>query len=83
VDAGHIQNYDHCMNCSPVTSTWRPLAGTTPFIGNEGELSVEPEIKVEVCCLAENIDATLAAAKAAHPYEVPVINVIPLWRTGY
>ena len=33
----------------------------------------------------ENVPAgtyTLAAVKEAHPYEEPVINVIPLYRTG-
>ena len=28
VDAGHIGNYDSCLSYSPVTGTWRPLAGT-------------------------------------------------------
>ena len=36
VDAGHIGNYDCCLSYSPVMGTWRPLAGTTPYIGVEG-----------------------------------------------
>ena len=51
VDAGHIGNYDCCLSYSPVMGTWRPLAGTTPYIGVEGQISCEPELKVEVTIL--------------------------------
>ena len=47
VDAGHIGNYDSCLSYSPVIGTWRPLKGTRPFIGEEGKVSCEPELKVE------------------------------------
>ena len=80
--AGHIGNYDCCLSYSPVTGTWRPLDGTHPFIGSVGEISSEPELKVEVTVKAEKIRETLSAIKAVHPYEEPVINVIPLIGTG-
>ena len=82
VDAGHIGAYDSCLSYSRVISTWRPLEGTRPFSGTPGELSEEEELKVEVCCTGARLDETLAAVKAAHPYEEPVINVIALHRTG-
>ena len=47
VDAGHIGNYDSCMSSSEVTGYWRPPEGCNPYIGNEGEISKEPEVKVE------------------------------------
>ena len=75
VDAGHIGNYDSCMSYSPVTGCWRPLEGSSPFIGKCGTISTEPELKAEVTCRT-------AAIKKVHPYEEPVINVIPLYRTG-
>lgn len=82
VDAGHIGAYDHCLSYSPVIGCWRPLAGTTPFLGQENQLSCEPELKVEVTCLRERVAETVAAVRAAHPYEEPVINVIPLYAVG-
>ena len=82
VDAGHIGRYDCCLSYSRVTSCWRPLEGTSPYLGRPGEVSTEPELKVEVTCPAERADLTVAAVKAVHPYEEPVINVIPLYRTG-
>lgn len=82
VDAGHIGAYDSCLSYSPVTSCWRPLEGTAPYLGRTGAVSTEPELKVEVTCRREQVSAALAAVKAVHPYEEPVINVIPLWATG-
>ena len=79
VDAGHIGNYDSCLSYSKVIGTWRPLNGTKPYIGEEGKISEESEIKVEVTIKAVNLDKTLAAIKAVHPYEEPVINIIPLY----
>lgn len=82
VDAGHIGSYDSCLSYSPVTSCWRPLTGSQPYLGEVGELSTEPELKVEVTCKMECLEQTLAAVKAVHPYEEPVINVIPLYQVG-
>lgn len=82
VDAGHIGNYDSCLSYSPVMGTWRPLEGTHPFIGKQNEISYEPELKVEVTIKAERLRETVAAVKAAHPYEEPVINAIPLVDVG-
>lgn len=83
VDAGHIGGYDCCLSYSPVTGCWRPLAGSRPYLGEEGAVSQEPELKVEVACLTRRVDETVAAVKAVHPYEEPVINVIPLYRTSF
>lgn len=82
VDAGHIGRYDGCLSYSRVTGCWRPLAGSSPFLGTVGEISCEPELKVEVTCRAEKVRETIAAVKRIHPYEEPVINAIPLIQTG-
>ena len=82
VDAGHIGNYDSCLSYSPVMGTWRPLVGAKPYSGREGELSCEPELKIEVTIRAEKLKETIAVVKAVHPYEEPVINAIPLIGTG-
>ncbi len=76
-DAGHIGNYDSCLSYSPVKSTWRPLAGTHPYIGDQGTVSCELELKVEVTIRVEKLKETIAMIKAVHPYEEAVINAIP------
>ena len=81
-DAGHIGQYDCCLSYSPVTGCWRPLEGTAPYLGTIGEACTAPELKVEVTCPTERVDAVVEAVKRVHPYEEPVINVIPLYRTG-
>ena len=82
VDAGHIGNYDSCLSYSRVMGSWRPLAGTSPYIGAENEISEEEELKVEVTVRGEMLEKTLSAVKAVHPYEEPVINVISLYQVG-
>lgn len=82
VDAGHIGQYDCCLSYSRVTGCWRPLAGTHPYRGAENEICQAPELKVEVTCRTEQVDRAIAAVRRIHPYEEPVINVIPLYRTG-
>ena len=57
--------------------------GCNPYIGTNGEISCEPELKVEVTVYTENVDKTIEVVKSVHPYEEPVINVIPLWRTSF
>lgn len=82
VDAGHVGVYDSCLTYSEVTGCWRPLEGSTPYDGEIGKICYGKEYKVEVLCRTSNVDKTLDAIKAAHPYEVAVINVIPLYKTG-
>ena len=79
VDAGHIGNYDSCLSYSKVISTWRPLENTKPYIGEQGKISEESEFKVEVTVKAEKLSVTTDAIKKIHPYEEPVINIIPLF----
>ena len=83
VDAGHIGHYDCCLSYSRVMSTWRPLTGTNPYIGKANTISCEPELKVEVTIRAERLKETMEAIKRVHPYEEPVINVIPLYGTSF
>ena len=83
VDAGHIGNYDCCLSYSGVASCWRPLEGTKPYHGTAGEISSEPELKVEVTCRTEQVNTVIEAVKKIHPYEEPVINAIPLYRTSF
>ncbi len=82
VDAGHIGKYDSCLSVTETVGWWRPLPGADPYDGTVGQLCSAPEYKVEVTCRADRLRQTLAAVRAAHPYEEPVINVIALAATG-
>lgn len=78
VDAGHIGNYDSCLSYSEVTGAWRPLDNAHPYSGKLNEISEEKELKIEVRVEIKNLDKTIKAIKEVHPYEEPVINIIPL-----
>lgn len=70
--------YDYCMAVSKVVGSWRPLKGAKPYLGTVGYICEAEEIKVEFCCRKEIYKAALSTIKRVHPYEKPVINVLPL-----
>ncbi len=78
VNVGHIGNYDHCISVTSVTGYWRPLAGANPYAGQVGQITSGSEYKVEVNAAHADIPAAIKVIRQIHPYEEPVINVIPL-----
>jgi hypothetical protein len=76
--AGVIGNYDHCCSVTPVRGYWRPVEGANPYDGRIGEISEGHECKVEVNCPREILPQVIHAIRAFHPYEEPLINIIPL-----
>jgi len=81
--AGEIGKYDHCAAVIPVQGVWRPLEDAKPYMGNPGELFMGSEVKIEVNCREEYLLEAVQAVREAHPYEEPVINIIPLANTRY
>jgi len=73
-----VGDYDYCMAVSRVRGSWRALAGANPFMGEVGKICEAEEAKVEFTCKKELYKAEVEAIKRVHPYETPVINVIPL-----
>lgn len=83
VHAGEIGKYDHCSSITQVQGTYRPLAGAQPTYGEVGQLFWGSECKVEVNCREEYLMEAIQAVREMHPYEEPVINVIPLANARY
>ena len=77
--AGRAGAYDRCASFHPVRGRWRPLEGADPYDGVVGAQSEADEIKIEVRCELSLAVEAVRAARAAHPYEEPVINVIALF----
>ncbi|HHU90400.1 MAG TPA: cytochrome C biogenesis protein [Clostridiaceae bacterium] len=71
-------NYDYCMAVSKVKGSWRPLTGANPYMGDMGEICEAEEAKIEFTCKKELYITAVETIKRLHPYEKPVINVIPL-----
>jgi hypothetical protein len=78
IGVGRVGNYDHCMAMYPVQGSYRPLEGANPFEGTVGVVSEGTEYKMEINCKRELIDEAIKVIKSVHPYEEPLINVIPL-----
>jgi hypothetical protein len=83
VGAGHIGNYDHCVSVTQVTGYWRPLENARPFQGKIGEICEGSECKIEIRCQKEFIAGAVKVIRQIHPYEEPVINIIPLINSLY
>lgn len=71
-------NYDYCMAVSKVRGSWRALEGTNPYKGKIGEICEAEEAKIEFTCKKELYKVAVETIRHLHPYEKPVINVIPL-----
>jgi len=70
--------YDYCMSVSKVKGSWRALDGTDPYLGEVGEIFEAEEAKMEFTCKKEICKAAIEIIRKVHPYEKPVINVIPV-----
>lgn len=76
--AGRIGNYDSCCWQVLGRGQFRPLAGSTPFLGSEGALETGDEYRVELVCAEATVRAALAALLDAHPYEEPAWDLVTL-----
>ncbi len=79
--AGRIGNYEQCSFRSEGEGRFRPLSGANPAIGEVGELTRVPEVRLEVLVPGEVKAKVLRALLAAHPYEEPAYDLIPLEKT--
>ncbi len=73
--AGRIGDYDCCCWQSRGQGQFRPLEGSQPFLGRQGEVERVAEYRVELVCTDDLIRPAIAAMRAAHPYEEPAYDV--------
>lgn len=85
--AGVIGNYTQCSFTASGTGTYLPSAEANPFAGSPGELSREPEERLEMIVPAHLTGKAVSAARDVHPYEEMACDLIPLANkdlsTGY
>jgi len=78
IGVGVIGNYDHCVALTSVRGIFRPLPRSNPSEGEVGKVNEVAEYKLEVNCRRELVKEAIKVIKGVHPYEEPLINVIPL-----
>ena len=79
--AGHIgknSRYTCCSFHTPGHGTFRGDETTHPAVGKKERLEVVPEIRWETVVHQTVLSQAIAALKAAHPYEEPAFDVIPM-----
>jgi structural hemagglutinin/hemolysin toxin protein RtxA len=76
--AGRIGNYEHCCWQVPGEGQFRPLQGSQPFIGRQGEVEKVAEYRVEMVCPEAHVRAVMAALRLSHPYEEPAFDLVAL-----
>jgi dinuclear metal center YbgI/SA1388 family protein len=80
--AGVIGKYTHCSFQSPGTGTFKPLIGAHPYTGKVGELSKEPEFRLEMLVDERHLHEAITAMISAHPYEEVAYDIYPLRNQG-
>jgi hypothetical protein len=76
--AGTIGEYTHCTFSSAGTGRFMPSAQANPAVGERLRLNEVDEMRIETSCARADAKAICAAIRAAHPYEEPVIYLIPM-----
>lgn len=78
VNACRIGDYDNVISITNVRGYWRPLEGSKPFNGEVGRVCDGEECKIEIRCRSEYVKSVIKIIKEIHPYEEPLINIIPI-----
>ena len=76
--AGHIGDYSSCSFRTGGTGTFRGDEGTHPAVGQAGRLEEVAEVRLETVVAAGRMEAVVRALRAAHPYEEPAFDLVPL-----
>lgn len=76
--AGRLGDYERCAWTVEGEGTFRPLAGANPALGTVGELERVTEARVEMVVPSARRAAVVAALRAAHPYEEPAFDLLPM-----
>lgn len=75
VGAGRWGNYDQCCWQVLGQGQFRPLPGSDPYLGQQGQLEKVAEYRVEMVCEEARLADALQALRSAHPYEEPAFDI--------
>ncbi len=75
---GSIGEYTHCGFTSTGDGRFKPSDAANPHVGAKDTINRVDEVRIETFCKRDVAKAVVAAIREAHPYEEPVIYLIPL-----
>jgi len=76
--AGVIGNYDSCSFNAEGRGSFRAGDGTDPFVGRQGQIHYEPEVRIETIFPDHEKGRVITAMLQAHPYEEVAYDIYPL-----
>ncbi|MGE5404994.1 MAG: Nif3-like dinuclear metal center hexameric protein [Candidatus Saccharibacteria bacterium] len=76
--AGHIGNYSDCSFRVRGTGTFRPLDGTSPYLGSAGVLEEVEEYRLETVIPKRVLKAVVSKMIEVHPYEEVAYDLFSL-----
>lgn len=78
IGAGVIGNYSHCSLTEKCIGTFKGNDKSNPYIGEKNKLEHVEEEKIEVQCDIKMVKEVMKKIREVHPYEEPLIEIIPL-----
>ncbi|MEM9955605.1 MAG: hypothetical protein AAF846_28645 [Chloroflexota bacterium] len=75
---GIIGNYTHCAFTTDGLGRFKASETAQPHVGNTGTINQEAEVRIETFCPRDKGKQVVQAIREAHPYEEPVIYIVPL-----
>lgn len=80
--AGHIGDYSHCSFNVKGFGTFKPLEGTSPFIGKVGNVEKAEEYRIETVVPHNLVKKVISAVSKVHPYEEMAYDIFPIENKG-
>ncbi|HSX07447.1 MAG TPA: hypothetical protein VLG11_00985 [Candidatus Saccharimonadales bacterium] len=80
--AGVLGDYSFCSFTVTGQGRFKPSKDANPHIGEANKLEVVEEEQISVDCDLQGARHIVAALRQAHPYEEPLIDIVPLIDEG-
>jgi len=76
--AGRLGNYSACAFYSEGIGRFRPNDSANPYMGQRMAINEVEETRIETICERDKLREVLSAIRKAHPYEEPLLYILPL-----
>lgn len=76
--AGALGDYSFCSFSIHGEGRFKPSENADPHIGEANKLEAVKEEQISINCDLGAVKKVVTALRAAHPYEEPLIDIVPL-----
>lgn len=75
---GVVGEYTHCSFTTTGIGRFKPSEAANPTLGERNQVNEVTEYRIETFCERAQAKGIVQAIRTAHPYEEPVIYLLPL-----